>query len=132
MKTQKLSVFALVALGAAVAGTVLGSAPSHAEPPAVIQPMGMVLPTNLPKVTFYFRAPGGTKLTGSFIAEDVGKAAPKNFVIDSATVTAVDKMAATFTLARPAKGWPIGQYRLEVKHGDKLVHVERFMMLDAQ
>ena len=130
MKTQKLSVFAVLALGAAVA--VLGPAPSRAEPPAVIQPMGMVLPTSLPKVTFYFRAPAGTKLTGAFIAEDVGKAAPKNFVIDSATVTAADKMAATFTLARPNNGWPTGQYRLEVKHGDKLVHVERFMILDVK
>ncbi|WP_375767966.1 hypothetical protein NR798_40805 [Archangium gephyra] len=130
MKTQKLSVFAVLALGAAVA--VLAPAPSRAEPPAVIQPMGMVLPTSLPKVTFYFRAPAGTKLTGAFIAEDVGKAAPKNFTIDTATVTAADKMAATFTLARPNNGWPTGQYRLEVKHGDKLVHTERFMIMDVK
>lgn len=131
MKTQKLSVFAVLALGAAVA--LLGPAPSHAQQPAaVIQPMGMVLPNSLPKVTFYFRAPAGTKLTGSFIAEDVGKAAPKNFTIDTATVTAADKMAATFTLARPTSGWPTGQYRLEVKHGDKLVHTERFMIMDVK
>ncbi|HEX5753249.1 MAG TPA: hypothetical protein VFZ09_44020 [Archangium sp.] len=130
MKTQKLSVFAVLALGATLA--ILGSAPSHAKARAVIEPMGMVLPASLPKVTFYFRAPAGTTLTGSFIAEDVGKAAPKNFVIDSATVTAADKMAATFTLGRPTSGWPIGQYRLEVKQGKKLVHVERFMILEAQ
>jgi len=130
MKTQKLSVFAVLALGAALA--VLAPAPSRAESPAVIDPMGMVLPTSLPKVIFYFRAPGGTKLTGTFIAEDVGKAAPKNLAIASATVTAQDKMAATFTLARPTNGWPTGQYRLEVKHGDKLVHVQRFMILAAQ
>ncbi|AKJ07435.1 hypothetical protein ATI61_111382 [Archangium gephyra] len=129
MKTQKLSVFAVLALGAAVA--LLAPTSSRAES-AVIDPMGMVLPTSLPKVTFYFRAPGGTKLTGTFIAEDVGKAAPKNTVIASANVTAADKMAATFTLARPTNGWPTGQYRLEVKHGDKLVHVQRFMILAAQ
>ncbi len=130
MKKQKLSVFAVLALGVAVA--VLGPAPSRAQQPAVIDPMGLVLPTSLPKVTFYFRAPGGTKLTGSFIAEDVGKAAPKNFAIDTATVTAADKMAATFTLARPKNGWPTGQYRLEIKHGDKLVHTERFMIMDVK
>jgi hypothetical protein len=130
MKTQKLSVFAVLALGAALA--VLAPAPSRAQSPAVIDPMGMVLPNTLPKVTFYFRAPGGTKLTGSFIAEDVGKSAPKDFVIDTATVTAADKMAATFTLGKPTKGWPLGQYRLEIKQGDKLVHVERFMILAAQ
>ena len=129
MKTQKLSVFAVLALGAAI--TVLGSAPSHAAKPSVIEPMGMVLPASLPKVTFYFRAPAGTKLTGAFIAEDVGKAAPKNFVIDSATVTAADKMT-TFSLGRPTNGWPIGQYRLEVKHGDTLVHTERFVIMDVK
>ncbi|HYO74325.1 MAG TPA: hypothetical protein VEU33_50450 [Archangium sp.] len=130
MKTQKLSVFAVLALGAAVA--VLGPIPSHAKAPAVIQPMGMVLPSSLPKVTFYFRAPAGTTLTGSFIAEDVGASAPKNFVIDSASVTAADKMAATFTLGRPTNGWPLGQYRLEVKKGKKLVHVERFMIMEVK
>jgi hypothetical protein len=130
MKTQKLSVFAALALGAFVA--LLSPASSRAQSPAVIEPMGMVLPASLPKVTFYFRAPAGTKLSGSFIAEDVGKSAPKNFVIDSATVTAQDKMAATFTLGRPTKGWPIGQYRLEIKHGDKLVHTERFMIMDVK
>jgi hypothetical protein len=131
MKTQKLSVFAVLALGVAVA--VLAPAPSRAEPPSVIDAMGMVLPTSLPKVTFYFRAPGGTKLTGTFIAEElVKKGSEKNIVIASATVTTQDKMAATFTLPRPAQGWPIGQYRLEIKHGDKLVHSERFMILDVK
>ncbi|MFY0528512.1 hypothetical protein ACN28I_36925 [Archangium gephyra] len=131
MKTQKLSVFAVLALGVAVA--VLAPSSSRAEPPAVIDPMGMVLPTSLPKVTFYFRAPGGTKLTGTFIAEELAKkGSEKNIVIASATVTAQDKMAATFTLPRPSVGWPIGQYRLEVKHGDKLVHVQRFMILDVK
>ncbi|OJT26694.1 hypothetical protein BO221_01280 [Archangium sp. Cb G35] len=130
MKTQKLSVFAVLALGVVIA--VLGPAPSQAKAPAVIDPMGMVLPNTLPKVIFYFRAPAGTTLTGSFIAEDVGSAAPKNFVIDSATVTAADKMAATFTLGKPTSGWPIGQYRLEVKRGKKLVHVERFMIMEVK
>lgn len=130
MKTQKLSVFAVLALGAAIA--VLGPAPSHAAKPSVIEPMGMVLPASLPKVTFYFRAKAGTTLTGAFIAEDVGAAAPKNFVIDSANVTAADKMAATFTLGRPTNGWPIGQYRLEIKQGKKLVHTERFMIMDVK
>jgi hypothetical protein len=92
----------------------------------------MVLPSSLPKVTFYFRAKAGTTLTGAFIAEDVGAAAPKNFVIDSANVTAADKMAATFTLGRPTNGWPLGQYRLEIKHGKKLVHTERFMIMDVK
>ncbi|MFY0571394.1 hypothetical protein ACN28E_47230 [Archangium lansingense] len=131
MKMQKLSVFAVLALGASVA--LLGPVPSHAaKKPAVIEPMGMVLPASLPKVIFYFRAPGGTTLTGSFIAEDVGQSAPKNFVIDSATVTAQDKMAATFSLGRPTNGWPIGQYRLEIKQGAKLVHTERFMIMDVK
>ncbi|MFE8602438.1 hypothetical protein [Archangium violaceum] len=130
MKTQKLSVFAALALGVAVA--VLAPAPSRARSPAVIDPMGMVLPTTLPKVIFYFRAPGGTKLTGTFIAEDLVNGKEKNIVIASATVTAADKMAATFSLGKPAQGWPTGQYRLEIKQGDKLVHTERFMILDVK
>jgi hypothetical protein len=130
MKTQKLSVFAVLALGVAI--VALGPASTHAKRPAVIDPMGMVLPASLPKVTFYFRAPAGTTLTGTFIAEDVGNAAPKNFPIDTATVTAQAGMAATFTLGKPTTGWPIGQYRLEVKHGKKLVHTERFMIMDVK
>ena len=130
MKTQKLSVFAALSLGVAVA--VLAPAPSRAQSPAVIDPMGMVLPTTLPKVIFYFRAPGGTKLTGTFNFETLVKGTQKNIVIASATVTAEDKMAATFTLGKPDKGWPTGQYRLEIKQGDRLVHTERFMILDVK
>ena len=59
----------------------------------------------------------GTGVRGVWIAEDVGKAAPKpNFKIDEATFTPPMGVASagSFALNKPNKGFPVGKYRLEI------------------
>jgi len=51
-----------------------------------------------------------------WLAEDVGSAAPKN-----------DKLAeASNKLSRPDKGWMLGNYRVEIYNGDKLIETLKF------
>jgi len=57
----------------------------------------------------------GSKLTGTWIAEDTGGAAPPNYKIDSADVTAGSIMnTVTFRLSKPNAGWPVGTYRVDM------------------
>jgi len=69
----------------------------------------------------------GDKLRGVWIAEDVGTAAPKNTKIDEASIiakSATDKGA--FSLSKPDKGWPTGNYRIEIYVGEKLADTVKF------
>lgn len=69
----------------------------------------------------------GDRIRGVWIAEDVGDAAPKNTVIDEATLvaeTATDESA--FSLSKPTNGWPIGSYRVEIYVGEKLAETLPF------
>jgi hypothetical protein len=69
----------------------------------------------------------GDRVRGVWIAEDVGDAAPKNTVIDEATLvaeTATDESA--FSISKPTNGWPIGSYRVEIYVGDKLAETLPF------
>ena len=86
--------------------------------------------TDVPKI--YARWQGehlekGDKIRAVWIAEDVGEVAPKNYAIDEASTTANGPRASgTFTLSKPDKGWPAGQYRLEIYDGDRLGGTARF------
>jgi hypothetical protein len=69
----------------------------------------------------------GDKLRAVWIATDVGDAAPKDTKIDEATMTVAkpdDKGA--FSLSRPTKGWPVGEYRVEIYDGDELAETLKF------
>jgi len=61
----------------------------------------------------------GAHIRGVWIAEETGGAAPPNFKVDEASVVAATSAArydgnGSFTISRPNKGWPLGQYRLEI------------------
>lgn len=68
----------------------------------------------------------------AWIAEDVGEAAPANTVIRTTNHVAEDMVpemvsyTITGSLTKPTNGWPIGKYRVEVKHDGKLVTTARF------
>lgn len=83
-----------------------------------------------PKLRFWFAVSGdyaGKTVTGSWIAEDVGDAAPPESVIDKADVTlTAEEKSAVFTLHAPPTGWPLGTYRLEVRAGERLVQTQKF------
>ncbi len=70
----------------------------------------------------------GDKISGVWIAEDVGDAAPKNTKIDeSASVTIKDPTeGGAFSLSKPDNGWPIGKYRFEISVNGKLAQTVKF------
>ena len=69
-----------------------------------------------------------------WIAEDVGAAAPKNTVIGTLKEEVTDlrpgvqSYVVNSRMTRPAKGWPAGSYRVEVKLGDRLLTTARFVV----
>lgn len=74
----------------------------------------------------------GDVYTVQWIAEDVGRSAPANTVIDTFREEVTDVVAGTATytvnnrMTRPTNSWPKGSYRIDVKLGDKLVTTARF------
>jgi len=67
-----------------------------------------------------------------WIAEDVGQATPPNTVIGTINeeVTELPDGLKNYVvnshLTRPTKGWPVGKYRVEIKHGDTLATTAHF------
>ena len=76
----------------------------------------------------------GQSVSGSWIAEDVGEAAPPETLIDAPAEVKLGSLEnqVTFKLSRPTAGWPLGKYRLEVKAGDKMVDTQKFSIVAAQ
>lgn len=69
----------------------------------------------------------GDTLRAVWTVEDVGEAAPKGAKIDEATLTADrDNPSDAFSLSKPAKGWPLGQYKVELYCNDKLAQTLSF------
>jgi hypothetical protein len=74
----------------------------------------------------------GDRYAIQWIATDVGSAAPANTVIATVDepVASVVAGATSYTvdnnLTKPTNGWPVGQYRVEIKLGDKLVTTAKF------
>ena len=96
-------------------------------------------PTGEPQTSFpsdtpelYLRWQGetlnpGDKIRCVWIAEDVGDAAPANYQVNEASTKASETRGfGTFTLSRPIKGWPTGQYRAEIYVGDRLAETIKF------
>jgi hypothetical protein len=85
---------------------------------------------NVSKLYAFFKSTGtheGDKLRGVWIAEDVGDAAPKNYKIDEANLTAdQDDFYGAFSLTKPTKGWPVGKYCVDIYNGDELAISVKF------
>ena len=75
----------------------------------------------------------GQAVSGSWIAEDVGDAAPPETLIDAPAEVKLGSLEnlVTFKLSRPTAGWPLGKYRLEVKAGDKMIDTQKFSIVAA-
>jgi hypothetical protein len=81
-------------------------------------------------VVTFTGAKQGTKIKGSWISVDAIET--KNYLIDSAEVMVQGKEdAAHFEISRPNKGWPTGNYRLDVYVGGKLVTSSPFAVTPA-
>jgi hypothetical protein len=68
-----------------------------------------------------------------WIAEDVGASAKPNTIINTLEKKVeglqdygVKNYVVNAKLSKPTAGWPLGKYRTEIKHGDKLVTTARF------
>ena len=73
----------------------------------------------------------GDKLRAVWIAEDVGQAAPKGTKVDESTVTADrDNPSDAFSVSKPAKGWSLGRYKVELYCNDKLAQTLAFTISD--
>jgi len=92
--------------------------------------------SDTPMICVFFEAAGtkkGDTLRSVWTAVDVGDAAPANTKLDEATViyeTDNDE-EGVFSLSRPTKGWPVGDYKLEIYHNDKLVAAPEFAITPA-
>ena len=73
----------------------------------------------------------GDVLSGVWIAEDVGDAAPKNTTIDEAASIKIKDPAepGAFSLSKPTKGWPVGSYRVEISVNGKLAETVKFKIV---
>lgn len=72
--------------------------------------------------------PKGAKLKSAWIAEKT-KVAPPNYEIDSAVHPPGSfTNRATFTMTKPNKGWPPGDYRVDLLINDKVVNSVKFQI----
>ncbi len=63
----------------------------------------------------------GDALRAVWIATDVGKLAPNNTKIDQATLAAdSNDYSGVFWITRPDRGWPPGQYKIDIYINDTL------------
>ena len=120
-----------------IAGTIFASV-ANAEKPKVEAVIAVDKDTkpaktfqaDVAKLYAFFRTNGtekGEKLRGVWIAKDVGDAAPKGTKIYESTLTAdQDDFYGAFSLSKPTKGWPAGNYKVEIYLEDELATTAEF------
>ena len=111
---------------------VLMAGPSMAVPAENGPKLGLSfteLPPTVPELRFAFACPDGLEVEVRWIAENVGDVAPPNSEIARLVlVTKGPLNLARFT--RPTNGWPLGLYRLELRHEGKVFHTVRYVIED--
>ena len=89
------------------------------------------LPLSTPQIflhTNFYKVKPGSKLTAQWIAVKA-KDVPANYKIDAVTVVVDDKMNLFNTsLTRPNKGWPAGDYKVNLYVGDDLEDSAEFTL----
>ena len=87
-------------------------------------------PGDVAQVIGFFESVGsakGDKVRGVFIATDTGGKAPADTKVAEDTVTCLqDDCVGKFTLSKPTKGFPAGDYRLEIEWNGELVSTTEF------
>jgi hypothetical protein len=77
-----------------------------------------------PTLYAFFKIMGarsGDKIHAVWIADDIGDAAPRSTKIDEWRLTAKGGTEdGMVTLSKPAGGWPVGQYHMEIDVNDQL------------
>ena len=91
-------------------------------------------PSDVPQLHAFYvgdALKAGDVISGVWIAEDVGDAAPKNTTIDEAASLKIKDPAepGAFSLSKPTKGWPVGSYRVEISVNGKLAETVKFKIV---
>lgn len=115
-----------LALSGAVA-ILMGARPSARDG---LERIGFLLAPTIPEITYFYQlAPEVSgEVTSRWIAQDVGDAAPPDYLIGSTTVTLGPGQDGAFTLSRPTNGWPLGKYRIELLVNGRPLAVEPFVI----
>ena len=83
-----------------------------------------VFAPDVAQIWAFFKTKGskkGDKIRVVWIAEDVGDSAAPETKIDEGTLTAdKDDYNGAFSLSKPTKGWPLGDYRVDIYNGDEV------------
>lgn len=126
-----VAVLGMLILQSAPAPPASEAAPPPAPNTPVVDAAGAHIPIHSPPLDFAFlpRIPAGSEIVASWIAEDVGPAMPKDATMHSVVMTVLDPLTRlTFTIRPPEDGWPVGKYRLEIRHGETLLRQDRFVV----
>jgi len=135
----KLPIFAL----AVTAGYVVAVLPARADGPGIESAMvvdGKIVPNGVftpmtPKFIDYFHSTGtakGDKLRVLWIAEDVGDVAPPDTPLgEMEFTTGEDDYHGAFSLSKPACGWAVGKYRVELYVNDQLATSVKFTVAEG-
>ena len=86
---------------------------------------------SIEELRFAFECEDGLEIEARWIAQNVGEAAPPNYVIGTYKMVTRGPLNVT-RLSRPTKGWPLGLYRLELVHQGKPFHIRYYVIDDAQ
>jgi hypothetical protein len=89
-----------------------------------------------PKIVAFVKTKGATKgdqLRGVFVADDVGDDAPPGTTITTIDAT-LDGTSDTgsFVCSKPANGWPVGKYHVEIYANGRLATQVKFTIDEAE
>ena len=68
----------------------------------------------------------GSKITATWIAEKANGVAPETKVVSSDVTIGTQENQVDFSVTKPNKGWPAGNYRVDISVDGKVVTVGRF------
>jgi hypothetical protein len=68
----------------------------------------------------------GSKITATWVAVKVDGAAPGTKIASTDVSVAAGNDSADFSMTKPTNGWPIGDYRVDIEVGGKIVTSGRF------
>jgi hypothetical protein len=126
-RVRLLAALILAASGLAAANT------GHAADSAVDGPrLGLnftELPRSVKQLRFVFELEDGLEIDAVWIAQNVGDVAPANSVIARAEMVTRGPLNVA-ALSRPKNGWPLGLYRLELRHQQQTFHTVYYVIED--